>query len=96
MTQHVTVDQDRCKGCNLCVEVCPNKLFVSGGPLNAQGHRVVVMIDTPYCTACLDCVQICPDNALIPPRELPDSWAGRFYWVGRQLGKLPFLKKESP
>ncbi|HIX65899.1 MAG TPA: 4Fe-4S binding protein, partial [Candidatus Anaerotruncus excrementipullorum] len=34
----MTVNQDRCKGCGLCVEVCPKKIIsLDKSVLNAKG-----------------------------------------------------------
>ncbi len=53
-----------CKGCGLCVDICPT------GTLQLEDHiegkfGVVVKIDAPeYCIGCKMCEQRCPDFAL--------------------------------
>ena len=33
----LVIDESRCKGCNLCVLVCPYKIFRGGKELNSRG-----------------------------------------------------------
>jgi 2-oxoglutarate ferredoxin oxidoreductase subunit delta len=61
----VTVDEDRCKGCGLCVHVCPRKIMqLSKTKLNAKGYPPTEVIDMDQCTACASCARICPDSVL--------------------------------
>jgi 2-oxoglutarate ferredoxin oxidoreductase subunit delta len=55
----VTIDAGTCKGCELCVEVCPPRVLAMGDARNAQGYRFPVLL--PGCTGCELCFKICPD-----------------------------------
>ena len=56
----VTIDEERCKGCNLCVIVCPPKvLHLSEQRYNSRGYRPIEL--SPGCTGCEMCYRICPD-----------------------------------
>ena len=33
----LAIDENRCKGCNLCTKVCPYKIFKEGKKLNRKG-----------------------------------------------------------
>ena len=58
----VTLEQDRCKGCALCVEVCrPGILAMSTTEFNGKGHRPVQVTDMEGCTGCSLCAMVCPD-----------------------------------
>jgi 2-oxoglutarate ferredoxin oxidoreductase subunit delta len=59
----VVIDAERCKGCYLCLEVCPPRVLGIGG-LNRRGYRVVVLLDEARCTSCTACALICPDVAI--------------------------------
>lgn len=66
----VDIDQDRCKGCGLCVEVCPKKLLVlSNGNVNAHGYAYVSAIENDTCTGCASCGIICPDACITVYRK---------------------------
>jgi 2-oxoglutarate ferredoxin oxidoreductase subunit delta len=53
---------DRCKGCALCVDVCPRHvLALDASRINALGHHPVRLLDAAACTSCALCARICPD-----------------------------------
>lgn len=53
---------DRCKGCGLCVDVCPKHvLALDGSIVDALGYHPVRLIDAAACTSCALCARICPD-----------------------------------
>jgi len=57
----VTIDVEKCKGCDLCVPACrPGVLRMSEAPeLNLLGFRFPQLI--AGCTACRACFEVCPD-----------------------------------
>jgi 2-oxoglutarate ferredoxin oxidoreductase subunit delta len=59
----VVIDRERCKGCLLCLEVCPPRVL-GIGPLNAAGYQVAVLLDNERCTSCTACAIICPESAV--------------------------------
>ena len=62
---------DRCKGCGLCVEVCPKHvLALDTGPVNPLGYHPVRLTDEAACTSCALCARICPD-AIFTVRARP-------------------------
>ncbi len=57
---HIAVD--RCKGCGLCVSVCPQSILViSGGGVNVKGYQPVSVTEVDKCIGCTNCGLICPD-----------------------------------
>ncbi len=67
----VYVDEDRCKGCNLCVDACPQGvLALSTDRFNAKGYRPVQLADPDNCTGCAVCAIICPDVVFTVYRQV--------------------------
>jgi 2-oxoglutarate ferredoxin oxidoreductase subunit delta len=60
--QPVEVDRERCKGCELCVGVCPKHVLeLDLSVVNGIGHHPVMLTDPAPCTSCALCARICPD-----------------------------------
>ena len=58
------IDIDRCKGCALCTEACPQKILEMSIATNNQGNSYSQCIDESKCTACTMCAVQCPDSAI--------------------------------
>ncbi|MBC7220366.1 4Fe-4S binding protein [Candidatus Bipolaricaulota bacterium] len=65
----VVVDRERCKGCGLCVGVCPFGVLELSATYNSAGYPVVSASHPEKCTGCTLCAQTCPDVALEVYRE---------------------------
>jgi 2-oxoglutarate ferredoxin oxidoreductase subunit delta len=69
----VIIDRERCKGCYLCISVCPNDVILISDSLNQQGYYPVEPRDNENsgkgCIACAMCATICPDIAIEVYRE---------------------------
>ena len=57
----VEIRADKCKGCLLCVEACPQKVLKPGKALNRLGYHAVEFVDSGACTACGLCFYACPE-----------------------------------
>jgi 2-oxoglutarate ferredoxin oxidoreductase subunit delta len=56
------VATDRCKGCELCITICPRHcLELDLSVVNALGYHPVRLTDAAACTSCALCARICPD-----------------------------------
>ena len=60
----VVIDKEKCKGCELCVNVCPLKLLVMSGDLNTAGYHYAIFTDNEKCSSCTLCGTTCPDVAI--------------------------------
>ncbi|MEA2039198.1 MAG: ferredoxin family protein [Thermodesulfobacteriota bacterium] len=71
----ITIDRETCKGCLLCISVCPNHLIVASDRLNQKGYYPAEFIEADEngtdhkCTGCTMCAIICPDVAIEVYRE---------------------------
>ena len=58
----LTINVDNCKGCGLCVDVCPKKVLeLSPNKINKKGHKPVEAVRESDCIACAFCATMCPD-----------------------------------
>ena len=64
MAIHLTFQQDRCKGCGLCVTLCPKHILALDNTTNVKGYRPVVCTDETACVGCASCAKICPDSII--------------------------------
>ena len=60
----VVINSDRCKGCRLCIEVCPKNILVSSSRNNRLGVYVVEVKKGGECIGCSRCAIMCPDVAI--------------------------------
>lgn len=87
----VRLDRERCRGCLLCLDVCPNELFVRDTQPNATGALPVQMQYPEYCINCMRCVAICPDQAFDVPAFPEFNLAGYVFGLS-----LRWHKRLSP
>ena len=64
----IVIDGERCKGCHLCLGVCPRKVLEVDGELNRKGYQPVLFKEIEDqkkgCTACSMCAIVCPEVAI--------------------------------
>ena len=60
---YIKINKDRCKGCGICVDNCPQELIVIlNGELNSLGYRPAGYVDEDgECKGCRICAEMCPD-----------------------------------
>lgn len=57
----MNIDQQLCKGCELCILACPRDALQLSESTNTLGYKYVTLIDNELCTECIQCAIICPD-----------------------------------
>jgi 2-oxoglutarate ferredoxin oxidoreductase subunit delta len=60
----IVVNTDWCKGCYLCVELCPRHVLDIDPTAFVQGVHPVVVARPQDCSACRQCELLCPDLAI--------------------------------
>lgn len=72
----VSIDVERCKGCDLCIDACRPGVLVMGKGVNGNGYHYPEL--EPGCTACKACFDVCPDFVFevyryTVPVEIPNA-----------------------
>ncbi|NOZ59616.1 MAG: 4Fe-4S dicluster domain-containing protein [Euryarchaeota archaeon] len=71
----ITINERYCKGCNICIEYCPMKVFEPAEEPNERGYFVPIVAHPERCTklkvskhlkrkVCSLCQDMCPDFAI--------------------------------
>ncbi len=56
------VDTERCKGCQLCIIACPQKVIALANKVNLHGYPYVEAVNEEACVGCASCGIVCPDG----------------------------------
>ncbi len=65
----VSFNEDRCKGCGLCVSVCPKGIVsLAKDKINAKGYHPAGVIEQDKCIGCASCALMCPDTVITVER----------------------------
>ena len=61
---NVAIDRDRCKGCGMCVQYCPQGVLEMSREINAKGYFFAKAARAHACIGCRICGITCPDVAI--------------------------------
>jgi 2-oxoglutarate ferredoxin oxidoreductase subunit delta len=59
----VDISIETCKGCELCLDACPQESLQMSKAINALGYHYAVLIKD-NCTGCVNCALVCPDAVI--------------------------------
>ncbi len=60
----VVIKRDSCKGCELCVAACPQRILAMSKEINLKGYFYAKVVEPPRCIGCRMCALTCPDVAI--------------------------------
>ncbi len=65
----IVIDRERCKGCHICIDFCPNERIEVDGLLNKKGYSPVrfkenIREGEKGCVGCTQCATVCPEVAI--------------------------------
>lgn len=60
----IIIDKERCKGCGICISLCPLKVLIKSGEFSSQGYNLPSPINEDKCNGCRICEYYCPDFAI--------------------------------
>ena len=65
----IVVDTERCKGCQLCIIACPQKVIALANKVNLHGYPYVEATNEEACVGCASCGIVCPDGCITVYRK---------------------------
>lgn len=61
----VDINEERCKGCDLCVVTCPcDVLSLQPKEVNNRGYHYAFAANADACIGCATCATVCPDGCI--------------------------------
>lgn len=65
----IELDEERCKGCQLCFDACPSGCLDESDSINRKGYHPARFTQNPVgskngCTGCTMCAVCCPETAI--------------------------------
>ncbi len=60
----IKIEEDFCKGCGYCIEICPKKIFSESAKRNKRGYTLPAIQNIEECLCCKKCELICPEMAI--------------------------------
>ena len=70
----IEIRNEWCKGCYICVDVCPKSVFEVSTAEWLKGFHPVSVARPEECTVCRNCELLCPDLAIV---VVPDEREGQ-------------------
>jgi 2-oxoglutarate ferredoxin oxidoreductase subunit delta len=64
MNGYIEIDQELCKGCEICMTFCPKVVISLHTKVNAAGYLPAVFTKNGGCTGCAVCSLVCPEVAI--------------------------------
>ncbi len=65
----IVIDRERCKGCHICIDFCPNERIEVDELLNKKGYSPArfkenISEGEKGCVGCTQCATVCPEVAI--------------------------------
>ena len=61
----VIINEDTCKGCGLCADVCPRGVLeIHKERINVKGYNPIHAAFPEKCIGCTSCALMCPDACI--------------------------------
>jgi len=66
---YIVIDKERCKGCHICIDFCPNQRIEADESLNKKGYfparfKENIEEGEKGCIGCAQCATVCPEVAI--------------------------------
>ncbi len=64
MKVNIDIDKALCKGCGICLKICPKKVYAISKTRNSYGSPMPQAVSENECIICRMCERLCPDGAI--------------------------------
>lgn len=64
----VLIQEELCKGCELCIVACPQESLGLSSQINKNGYRYAELVKE-NCTGCVNCAIVCPEAIITVYRQ---------------------------
>lgn len=61
----IKLNRNWCKGCGLCVEICPKNVYDRDSKVSTKGFKEIIIKNPELCSQCMLCELLCPDLAIM-------------------------------
>ena len=61
----IEIDEELCKGCEICVDFCPLKVFEISDKINSRGYYPPDSVNEEVCVGCRLCELMFPEFSII-------------------------------
>ena len=65
----IVVNEDRCKGCSVCIIACLKDVLALAKKVNPSGYPYVEPVNSEACIGCASCAIVCPDGCITVYRK---------------------------
>jgi 2-oxoglutarate ferredoxin oxidoreductase subunit delta len=69
----IKLNKNWCKGCGLCIEICPKNVYDRESKVSKRGYREIIIKNPDICNQCLLCELLCPDLAITIEKTKKDA-----------------------
>jgi len=73
ISNRVKLNQKWCKGCGLCIEICPKNVYDRESKVSPKGFREIIIKNPDLCNQCQLCELLCPDLAITIQKDKKDA-----------------------
>ncbi|HZW40558.1 MAG: ferredoxin family protein [Syntrophothermus sp.] len=77
----VLINDNTCKGCELCIVACPQESLGLSKNINLAGYKYAELVQD-NCTGCINCALVCPEAAITVYRQPKEKKAEKVTVIG--------------
>jgi 2-oxoglutarate ferredoxin oxidoreductase subunit delta len=60
----IDINEELCKGCDICIDFCPLEVLATSGSINRRGYYPPEVVGEEKCIGCRLCELVCPEFAI--------------------------------